>query len=196
MSPTRALLPVALVAVAVTVNAGAAPRVHSASKRAYAASLTYRETNHGTQKADGAISGIEGRGSVSAHLGPAAAIVARVMGAATGMPLADLLKGGAYAELSDVDSKGKWSGVLVVKLKASGLGTLCIGYTAKPGKFNGGSFIPQSGSVKTIGGKGKAAKWRLSAAFDQTGISGQGTEQFKARGKANASKAGKKGFNA
>jgi hypothetical protein len=200
--PSRALAPVSLVAVAVTAGiAGSAAADHhdgatAAAKRPYTSTLEYRETNHGSDQSSGAIKGIVGRGTVSAHLGPAAAIAARVIGAATGVPLADVAKGGAYAVRSDVDEKGNFSGVLVVKLKAKGLGTMCFGYTAKRGQFNGGSFVPTSGSVKSLGGVGKTAKWRLSAAFDLTGLSGQDTEQFKARGSAHASTGRKKGFTA
>jgi hypothetical protein len=190
----RVLVTLVLIAAVLTVNAGAAPhRAHSAAKRAYTAKLTYTETDHGTAKGGGT-SGIVGRGSVSAQLGPMASIAAHLMGAATGVPLVKIVKGGGYGERSDIDAKGKFTGILVVKLK-SGLGTLCVRYIAKPGRFNGGSFVPMSGSVTSLGGTGKAAKWRLGAAFDQTGITGSGPELFKVRGSLHASTGPAKGFN-
>ncbi len=49
-----------------------------------------------------------------------AAVAAQVIGAATGVPLAELAKGGGYKERSDIDANGKVTGTLVVRLKAAG----------------------------------------------------------------------------
>lgn len=178
-------------AAVLTVSAVAAPQ----HKRAYTASVSYTETNHGTDSG-GATSGIKGNGKFSAKLGPAASIAARVIGAATGVPLAKIAKGGSYTLRRDIDAKGKVTGIIVLKLKAAGLGTACLSYTEKPGKFNGGSFVPMSGTLKVVGGKGAAAKWRASVGFDQTDVSGDATEQFKAKGSAHVSTGSAKGLNA
>jgi hypothetical protein len=186
----RVLVLLALILIAVlAVSAGAASKHTSA----YTGSYSYTETNHGTDSG-GATKGITGTGKYAAKLGPAAAIAARVVGAATGVPLAKIAKGGSYKVRRDIASNGKVTGLVVVKFKESGLGSACLSITAKQGKFNGGSFVPLSGTIKMVGGKGAAAKWRGSAAFDQTDVSGDATEQFKEKGSAHASTGSAKGF--
>ena len=187
----RVLVLLALIAAALVVAAAVAAPKH---KNAYTASYTYTETSHGTDSSSGATSGIKGNGKFSAKLGPAAAVAARVISAATGVPLAKIAKGGTYKVRRDIDANGKVTGLVVVKFKDSGLGSACLSITAKPGRFNGGSFVPMSGTIKMVGGKGAAAKWRGSASFDQTDVSGDATEQFKEKGKANASTGSAKGF--
>jgi hypothetical protein len=189
----RALAMLALVAavVAMTVSAGAR-KPHS---RAYTASIGYTETNHGRDGSDGSVKGIEVKGKFSAKFGPGAAIAARVIGAATGVPFADIAKGGTYRARRDIDKNGKVTALLVARFKAPGLGTACLSLVAKPGKFNGGSFIPTSGTLKMVGGKGAAARWRGSAGFDQTDLTGSsGAEQLKEKGAAHASTGAKKGL--
>jgi hypothetical protein len=185
----RILILLAVIAAGFTVAAAAAPR----HKSAYTTALTYTETNHGTDSG-GATRGIKGHGTFRAKLGPAAAVGARVIGAATGVPLAKIAQGGSYKLARDIDANGKGSGILVVKFKASGLGSACLSFVAKPGQFNGGGFVPMSGTLKMVGGKGAAAKWRGSASFDQTDVSGSGTEQIKEKGTAHPSTGSAKGF--
>jgi hypothetical protein len=179
------------VAGALTIGAGARkPPSHP-----YTASLTYTEGDHGTDSG-GATRGITGSGKFSAKLGPGAAIAARLIGAATGVPLAKIAKGGSYKMRRDIDASGKVTAILVAKFKAPGLGSACLSFVSKPGRFNGGGFVPMTGTLKMVGGKGAAARWRGSAQFEQTAVSGGGTEQIKEKGTAHPSTGTAKGFTA
>src|SRR6476469_7867144 len=132
----RFLILLGVIAAVLTVTAVAAPQ----HKSPYTASYTYTETNHGTDSSDGATHGIKGNGKFSAKLGPAAAIAARVIGAATGVPLGKIAQGGTYKVARDVDPNNTVTGVVVVKFKAAGLGSACLSFVAKQGRFTGGSF--------------------------------------------------------
>jgi hypothetical protein len=182
------------VVVALALSGGAsAHHARAASKSGYTASVTYQETNQGTSSGGGT-KGIVGKGTFSAKLGPVAAVAARVFAAVTGVPLNKIAKGGSYALKRDIASDGKVKGTVFVKFKTKGLGTLCMTFTAKPGAFSGGGFVPTSGSFKTAGGTGSAARWRGTATFDETGVSGTGTEQLAGKGKAQASTGAPKGL--
>jgi hypothetical protein len=182
--------------VALALSGGAsAQHARSASKSGYTAKLAYQETNQGSSSGGGT-KGIVGKGTFSAKLGPVAAIAARVFAAVTGVPLNKIAIGGSYALKRDIGSDGKVKGTVFVKFKAKGLGTLCVTFTAKPGAFSGGSFVPMSGTLKVAGGTGSAARWRGASTFDQTGVSGNGVEQFTGKGSAQASTGAPKGLTA
>ncbi len=102
---------------------------------------------------------------------------------ATGIPFSKIAQGGSYVvEHSDT------SGTAVVSFRARGLGTLCISYSAKHGKFVlGQSFLPTTGTLKILGGTGTASRWSGSASFKQTALTGQSIEQFTFTGSAQGS---------
>ena len=142
--------------------------------------FTYVETNHGHLKGSTTL-GIQGHGSFSAKLTKHAALEAAVLAAATGIPFTKIAEGGTYT----VEHSDAGSGVAVVSFTARGLGTLCVSYSAKRGKFvPAGGFFAATGTLKTLGGTGAAAKWSGSASFTQTGLTGIKTEQFTFGGSA------------
>ena len=185
---------VAAVAAGLAGNAGAlrssgavGARSQSASAKAFAAHLSYKETNSGRQRGSATI-GILGRGSFSAALGRSAALEAAIISLATGVPVSSIAQGGTYVVQRDIAGDGSVKGLAIAKLKAHGLGTVCLSYTEKPGKFKPGmSFVPMSGQIKTLGGSGAAARWRVDVSFRQNSVSGSQTEQFSAGGTEHAS---------
>lgn len=181
---------VALVLV-LAPDLGAAPASHASRARAFTGQFSSRITNEGTTKGN-AVSGVVARGTFSAKLSPAAAIVARLLGAATGVPYTQLAKGGSFVARYSVDGNGTGTGLFMAKFRAKGLGSECFSYKAKPGKFMpGDSFVPVSGSFKLVGGSGRAAHLRGSGKLDQTGITGTSTETTAGKGSASLSVAGK-----
>jgi hypothetical protein len=94
-----------------------------------------------------------------------------------------IAQGGTYRTERSIAGNGDVTGIAVASFKARGLGTVCVGYTVKAGKFvPGSSFVPMSGTLKTIGGTGTAARWRGSVSYKQTGVSGMSIENFTASG--------------
>lgn len=195
MGSTRAIGAVlAITAVAVTAwPAAGAPDSHESksSGKPFTGQFTSQISNQGTMHGD-AVSGVVARGTFSAKLSPAAAIVARLVTAVTGVPYAQLAKGGSFVAHYSVDGNGTATGLFEAKFKARGLGTACFSYRSVPGTFApGDSFVPVSGSFKLVGGTGQAARLRGSGQLDQTGISGNTTETTSGKGSASLSLARK-----
>jgi hypothetical protein len=176
-----AVLAVIVVAALVIPALGSTARVAKAGT-GVTTKIAYTETNHGHLQGSSTV-GIQGHGSFSAKLTKRAALEAAVLAAATGIPFTRIAQGGSYTvEHSDT------SGVAVVSFKARGLGALCLSYSAKHGKFViGQSFLPTTGTLKTLGGTGAAAKWSGSASFKQTTLTGIRVEQFGFSGSAHGS---------
>ena len=193
--PLAFVAAISAAAITLALSGGAsAHHAKSASKSGYTAKITYRETNHGSDSG-GATKGIVGQGTFSVKLGATARVAVRVLAALTGVPLPKIAQGGSYAVERDIASDGKVSGTVFVKFKAKGLGTVCITLVSKPGAFGGGSFVPMSGTLKAAGGTGAAARWRGTAKFDETGVSGDTVEQLGGKGSATASTGAAKGLN-
>jgi hypothetical protein len=190
---------VALVAALVAVgssSAGAPPAHAAKAGRPFTAKLSYAETNHGRQVGQATI-GIEGHGTFSAKLSGGAALEAAVIALASGVPVTQIAKGGSYGLQRQIAANGVVTGTAVASFKAHGLGTVCISFSATPGRFlQGASFVPMSGSFKTLGGTGAASHWRGSVAFKQTGLSGMSIENFTASGSERAATGGAKGLSA
>jgi hypothetical protein len=189
----RAILVLALaapVALVVVPSLDAAP--HSAAKaKAFSGQFTSRITDQGKEQGQ-SVTGVVARGTFSAKLGPAAAILARLAEAATGVPYPQLAKGGSFVARYSVDGNGRATGLFVAKFKSKGLGSECISYKTKPGTFvPGNSFVPVSGSFNVVGGSGRAAHLRGSGKLDQTGISGSTEETISGKGSASLSSASK-----
>jgi hypothetical protein len=167
-------------------GAAGAGRARVASGKPFAAKLSYTETNHGRSQGSRTV-GIQGKGHFSVRLGARAAIAATFIALMTGVPLTKIATGGSYTVQRNIAGNGVVTGLAVVKLKAPGLGVVCVSYTEAPGKFvPGSSFVPMSGAIKTVGGVGAAARWRGSVTFKQTSVTGSTVEQFGAKGSEQA----------
>jgi hypothetical protein len=188
---------VPILVIVIVSSSGSAGAKKAASGKAYSAKISYVETNHGTDH-KGATTGIEGHGAGSGHLGAAAAVISAFVSLATGVPLNKIAQGGTYKLRHDISAKGVATGLVVVKFKVHGLGTVCAKYTERLGKYvPGKSFVPMSGTISTVGGTGAAAKWRLTVGFKQTGISGtEAKEGFAAGGSEHASLGKARGLTA
>lgn len=176
---------------AVAAPASSPPSHHATTAKAVTRSgtvqVSYTETNAG-QDSGGVVKGVTGHGKFSAKLSPAAAVLARLAGVATGLPFSSIAKGGTYAARFDVDAAGGESGLLAVKYTTKGLGSSCVTYKTKHGKFvQGQSFIPTSASVESSGGTGSAARWHGGATYKLTDLTGGDTEQISGTTKAKLS---------
>jgi hypothetical protein len=159
----------------------------AAAGKPFSAKLSYNETNHGMAKGQSTI-GIQGKGTFSAKLSPHAALEAALMALATGVPVSKIAKGGSYTVQRNIAASGKVTGLAVLKFTLHSLGTVCISYTATPGRFvPGSSFVPVSGSFTTVGGTGSASTWKISAAFKETNVTGSAIEQLSGTGSEHAS---------
>jgi hypothetical protein len=181
-------------ALVVSLSATAAARRASAASagRQFTAKLSYTETSHGSQHGSTTL-GIRGHGTFSAKLGKLAALEAAFLSLATGVPLNKIAQGGRYTVQWNIAADGSASGLLVAKLAARGLGTSCVSYSTKHGKFRPGmTFVPTTGAFRTVGGTGAAARWRISATFKLTNIAAQ----FDSAGSEKASLGPAKSMNA
>jgi hypothetical protein len=163
------------------------PRAHAAASKPYTASVSYRETNHGRSKGSATV-GIQGKGSFSAKLSPRLALEAAVIALATGVPVSEIARGGTYKLQRDIAGDGSVKGLIVARFTVHGLGSLCLSYTEKPGKYTPGMpFVPMSGAIKTVGGTSQAATWRAAIKFKQTNITSPPVEQIAASGSEHVS---------
>lgn len=151
--------------------------------------VSYTETDSG-KDSGGVLKGVTGHGKFSAKLSPAGAVLARLLAAATGLPFSSIAKGGAYAARFDVNAANGQSGLLAAKYTTKSLGSSCLTFKSKRGKFvPGQSFIPTSGSINTAGGTGAAARWHGGGSYKRTGVTGSDTEQFSGTTKVKVSTA-------
>ncbi len=110
--------------------------------------------------------------------GAHAQLAAAVIALATGIPVSKIAEGGTYKVQREFLASGGVSGLAVAKFKARGLGTVWVSYAQRQGAFNQAQgFVPMFGTVKTVGGTGAAATWRISLSYKQTGVSGTTVEQ-------------------
>jgi hypothetical protein len=138
---------------------------HAGSHQAF----TVRVVNHDFGS-DGA------KGSFSANLSRGAHLVAALMSIVTGVPYAQIAKGGTYIAK---DASSSEAGVAMVKFSDRGLGTACVQWSGKSGVYDPSKgYRTVDGSLKIIGGSGAAAHWKGSLAFKQTGLTGSDTLQF------------------
>jgi hypothetical protein len=179
---------VAVAAVAVAVSGGSAhsvPRARAAAapRRAYKATATWTLLNPNSTSGP-----TQGKGKFSASLGGLAALEARAVQAITGVPLASIAKGGSYAISFNFGKGGVETGTVAAKFKAHGLGEACAGFSARHGTYVPGSpFVPESGTLKSTGGKGSAAMWQITIGFNLKDITGMSIEQMAVSGKTKAS---------
>jgi hypothetical protein len=174
---------VALIVLAGLVAAPFAyPMLLRVAARGFAGSITYNETNGGTNRGD-VLVGVTGRGTFSGQLRSVSAVAAYVAEAIKGVPYTALAKGGTFAVRYDIDAKNNYLGTLVAKFVSKGLGSVCLTYSLEHGTFKSGDqFIPATGSVKITGGTGQAAQLQGGARFTQTDVAGDTVEKFLAKG--------------
>ncbi len=113
-------------------------------------------------------------GHFSAKLSARARAAAAVLAAVTGVPYPKIAKGGSY--VAKVSGGG---GLAVVKFSDHALGTSCVRYSAKAGKYNPSlGYLKVTGSMTIVGGTGQAAHWTGTIKFKQTGLTGRDTLVF------------------
>lgn len=114
------------------------------------------------------------KGHFSAKLSAGARDVAAVMAAVTGVPYPQIAKGGTYVAKVTVGG-----GIAVVKFSEHALGTVCVTYRAKSGKYDPSlGYLKATGSMSIVGGIGQAAHWTGTIKFKQTGLTGKDTLEF------------------
>jgi hypothetical protein len=176
---------IALLGVLLSVpseTAGADRAGSAGTSRAYAAKLSYDETDPGRQRGQVTV-GIEGHGTFSAKLDPGASLDVALIALATGVPVNKVAQGGSYVVSRQIAGNGDVTGMAVARFKAHGLGSVCLSYVEKPGRYvQAIGFLPMSGSFKTLGGTGSGATWRLTVGFRESSVSGSSVQQFGASG--------------
>lgn len=139
--------------------------VSASSRKAF----TVRVVNHDFGS-DGA------KGSFSAKLSTSAHLVAAVMSMVTGVPYAQIARGGTFIAK---DASSSQAGVAVVTFADRALGKACVQWTGHAGPYDPSKgYLAVGGSLKIIGGTGAAAHWKGSLAFTQSGLTGSDTLQF------------------
>jgi hypothetical protein len=114
------------------------------------------------------------KGHFSAKLSAAGRVAAYVAAAVTGVPYPQIAQGGTY--LAKVDGNG---GIAMVTFSHRSLGTACVKYSARAGKYNPAQgYLPVTGSMTMIGGTGDAARWKGTIKFKQTDLTGMDTLVF------------------
>ena len=162
------LLLIALaVAATSALRAQAKPRASAGSGKAFSVNIV----NHD-------FGSVGAKGSFSAKLGPAAHVVAALMSAVTGVPYAQIAKGGTFIAKDVASGKGR---LAVVKFTDRALGTACVQWSGSSGAYDPSKgYLVVKGSMKVIGGTGAAAHWKGNLTFKQTGVTGTDTLVFSA----------------
>jgi hypothetical protein len=121
-------------------------------------------------------------GSFSAKLGPGAQLVAGLASLATGIPYADIAKGGTFRAKIAPSSQ---DGLALVTFKDHALGVACVRWSGSSGRYDPSKgYLPVNGALTVVGGTGAAAHWSGSLPFTQTGLTGRDTLEFDALPKA------------
>lgn len=162
----------------------------AAAASEFSSHVTFKQTSAGHSS----LVGREGHGSFSATRHGSAAVEAYALAAVTGVPLPEIAKGGSYKLREDVGSTV--TGTLVAQFKAKGLGTLCLTLTGSDASVINGYFEPTIGTLKTVGGTGAAAHWRLTTHWHLTKVSPGATMGYRQSGATTASVAGAKAMSA
>jgi hypothetical protein len=183
-----AAFPVASALAGSTPRAAGAQKAHAAAAdKPYRAQLSYAQTDPGHTHGQ-TTTGIVGKGKFSGKLSMKGALEAAVITMVTGVPVSKIAEGGSYVQRWTLEANGNDKGIVVAHLKAHGLGTVCVSYVTKHGRFVlGQDFVPASGSFQVLGGTGAAATWHGSASYKQTNIAGTSTEQFSVTGSEHGS---------
>ncbi len=182
-----AAFPVASALAGSSARPAVANRAHAAAAKPYRAQLSYDQTNPGHTHGQ-TTTGIVGKGRFSAKLSMSGALKAAFITMVTGIPVSKIADGGSYVQRWTSEANGNDKGIVVAHLKDHGLGTVCVSYVTKHGKFVlGQDFVPASGNFQVLGGTGAAATWHGSASYKQTNITGSNTENFSVNGSEHGS---------
>jgi hypothetical protein len=173
---------VLLGAVAPTITGAVQKRLVRMVGRGISGTVSYKVINEG-RSVGKKTTGVVGRGTVSGKLSLDAKIAASLVGAVKGIPLARIASGGSYVVRYDVAANGDHRGLLVMKFKP-GIGSLCVDFAVKYGKFVPGKtdYVPSTGTFATVGGTGKIAKVHALGRFKQGEVTGSLIEQFLGNG--------------
>ena len=158
-------------------------RLVSTVEHGISGSVTYKITNQGRDVGQ-TTTGVVGQGTISGKLSLGARLAATLLGAVKGVPMTGIANGGTYVVRYDIDANGDHKGTAVIRFKSPGVGSLCLDFTAKYGKFDPGKtdYVPSSGTFATAGGTGAIAKVRASGRFDQGEVTGSAIEQILGKG--------------
>jgi hypothetical protein len=142
-------------------------------------SVTYRVTDEGHDVGQ-TTTGVVGQGTISGKLSLGAQLAATVLEAVKGVPMAGIAGGGSYVVRYDIDAKGNHKGIVVIRFKSSGVGSLCLDFTADYGRFVPGKtdYVPSAGTFSTVGGSGAIAKMHASGRYTQGEVTGSTIEQI------------------
>ena len=155
----------------------------SAVEHGISGSVTYKVTNEGRDVGQ-TTTGVVGQGTIAGKLNLGARLSATLLGAVKGIPMTAITHGGTYVVRYDIDAKGDHKGLLVIRFKSPGVGSLCLNFSAKYGRFVPGKtdYVPSTGSFSTVGGSGGIAKAHASGHFSQGEVTGNTIEQILANG--------------
>jgi hypothetical protein len=71
------------------------------------------------------------------------------------------------------------TGTVVAKFSERSLGTVCVTYSAKTGRYDmSKGYVPLTGSLAVVGGTGPAAKWSGGLTFSENDVTGASLEQL------------------
>ena len=183
-----------LTLVTLTVTAAAGPTVARAVEGALvrtlaggiSGSVTYKSLSDGKTVGRQSL-GVVGEGNISGKLSFDAKLAALVVGAAKGVPLTAVAKGGTYVTRYDVAADGEYKGLLVIKFASSGVGTLCLTFDTRYGKFTPGKdYVPSTSTFRTLGGTGSMARIHAAGKVTQGEVTGSALEQILAHGTASS----------
>ena len=145
-------------------------------------SVTYKITDEGRDKGPTTL-GVVGQGTISGKLSVGAQLAATILGAVKGVSVTGIASGGSYVTRYDIDANGDHKGTVVIDFKAPGVGSLCLDFTAKYGKFNPkADYVPSSGTFAAAGGSRGISRLHLSGRFDQGEVTGSTIEQILGHG--------------
>jgi hypothetical protein len=180
----------AAVVASIAFGASASRRsqsVHASSTGpvgSYSAHVTFHQTAAGHQHGNQLV-GREGHGAFTVKLGGAAAAEVALVATVTGVPLNQIARGGSY-KLQQ--SQGPTvTGTLVASFKAPGLGSSCLSFTGSSSAVINGYFEPTIGTLRTLGGTGAAARWRLTIHYHLTSLKPGATMGYSVDGGSSAS---------
>jgi hypothetical protein len=161
---------VSIVALLLALTGAFSAEARTVARPAFASS----HTGFGVKVVNTDFGSAGARGRFSAKLSAGARDAAAVLAAVTGVPFPEIAKGGTYvARVTD------GGGLAVIKFSDHALGTVCVKYSAKAGKYNPSlGYLKATGSMTIVGGTGQAANWTGTIKFHQTGLTGKDTLVF------------------
>lgn len=145
-------------------------------------SVTYKSISNGKTVGQQSV-GVVGEGEISGKLSLDAKLAALVVGAAKGIPLTQIAKGGSYVTRYDIAANGEYKGLLVITFASRGVGSLCLSFDTRYGKFTPGKdYVPSASTFRSVGGTGSIARVHVAGQVTQGEVTGSAIEQILAHG--------------